>query len=96
MKSLKMNGEDGNVVSGVDAVNNDNDGCSEIPKMAKQETKRFLCFVLLGISLEPSLSLLTASTPLTTLPSSPFIFNDFIFFCGGPPKSEFSLFETLT
>jgi hypothetical protein len=25
-----MNGEDGNVVSGVDVVNNDNDGCREI------------------------------------------------------------------
>jgi hypothetical protein len=30
MKSIEMNGEDGNVVSGVDVVNNDNDGCREI------------------------------------------------------------------
>jgi hypothetical protein len=30
MKALEMNGEDGNVVSGVDVVNNDNDGCREI------------------------------------------------------------------
>jgi hypothetical protein len=48
MKSLEMNG---NVVSGVDAVNVNDDGCREIPRRTEQE-KKFLVFDVLRMLAE--------------------------------------------
>ncbi|WJX74989.1 hypothetical protein P8452_58575 [Trifolium repens] len=50
-KSLEMNAEDANVASDVDVVNNDNDGCEEIPRRTEQE-KKFLVFDVLRVLAE--------------------------------------------
>jgi hypothetical protein len=46
-----MNAEDANVASDVDVVNNDNDGCGEIPRRTEQE-KKFLVFDVLRVLAE--------------------------------------------